>query len=107
MKYNYNSNDRTREAAARGRRRKEDSLSARTTVAIWKQPYEPGNSPLGTFSLENAAELTGLSAVWLGFVLLHSENAAGVWNTPEWHIEKAAQGQPGRSLTEGRTGSTP
>jgi len=50
-------------------------LSARTTVAIWKQPYDPATPPLGTFSLERAAELTGLSTVWLGFVL-HSKTAA-------------------------------
>jgi len=60
--YNYNADDIGR-LPARGRKREEDSLSARTTVAIWKQPYSPGNPPLGTFSLETVAELTGLSAV--------------------------------------------
>ena len=79
-------------------------MSARTTVAMWKQPYAPGHPPLGTFSLETAAELTGLSAVWLAFVLLQSDSAAGVWNTPEWHIEKLAQNPAGQSLTERRTG---
>jgi len=74
---------------------------------MWKRPYAPGHPPLGTFSLETAAELTGLSAVWLGFVLLESETAAGVWDTPDWHIEKVAQAPPGQSLTEGREGSLP
>jgi hypothetical protein len=104
--YNYNRMTLLGRSRRKGKGARRISLSARTTVAIWKQPYAPGNPPLGTFSIERAAELTGLSAVWLGFVLLHSKTAAGVWDTPLWHIEKAAQGQPGQSLTDGRKGST-
>jgi hypothetical protein len=59
-------------------------------VTVWKQPYAPGDQPLGTFPLERVAEMTGLTPIWLGFVLLNAERATGVWDTADWHIERAA-----------------
>lgn len=59
------------------------------SVKVWKQPYAPGDPPLGTFSLERAAAIVGLNSPWLAFVLLLSERATGVWDTADWHIEGA------------------
>jgi hypothetical protein len=64
-------------------------LSARIKVTVWKRPYALGNPPVATFSLEQAAALTGLSVVWLRFVLQHSKPRA--WDTAEWHIEEVAE----------------
>src|ERR1700731_4274592 len=50
-------------------------------VTVWKQPYAPGDPALGTFPLERVAEMTGLTPLWLGFVLLNAERATGVWDT--------------------------
>jgi hypothetical protein len=56
-------------------------------VTVWKQPYSPGDAPIGTFSLELVAAMAGLTPLWLDFVLLNSERATGVWDTAAWHIE--------------------
>jgi hypothetical protein len=61
-----------------------------SVVTVWKQPYSAGDPPVGTFPLERAARLAGLTPVWLGFVLLQAQRATGVWDTPAWHIEGAA-----------------
>jgi hypothetical protein len=60
-------------------------------VTVWKQPYSPGDAPLGTFSLERAAALAGLTPTWLDFVLLNAKRATGIWDTAAWHIEGAAR----------------
>jgi hypothetical protein len=63
-------------------------------VTVWKQPYAPGDPPLGTFPLTRVAQMAGLTPIWLGFVLLGSERATGVWDTSDWHIEEV--GNEGR-----------
>jgi hypothetical protein len=60
-----------------------------SSVTVWKQPYSPGDAPIGTFSVQQAAAMAGLTPVWLGFVLLNGERATGVWDTTTWHIEGA------------------
>jgi hypothetical protein len=60
-----------------------------TSIKVWKHPYAPGDQPLGTFSLERAAQIVGLNSPWLSFVLLNSKRATGVWDTAGWHIEGA------------------